>query len=1088
MKKSANYSGLSGSGSKGTNHVTSRSEAGDTLVELLIAMVVLAIASVAILVAFATSISASSEHRALASFDTALRSAYQDATSQIQYAANAHYVSCATASTYQNQVSFNNLPAGYTAQITSVTYWNAPSSFSFGSSCASGSTSPQLVAISVAPPSGGASSTINAVVSDPAARPIPSAGSASQLVFFEQPGNGVSGSPFHPQPVVAVEDAAGNVVSSDLSDVTLTLNTVSGPPGATLSSTCTGSEFFGIVTFSNCSILKTGTYTVTATDTSLPGFSVTSTPFSVSAGPPSQLVFTTQPNNSTGGVAFPSQPVVTVEDVGGNVVTTDSSTVTLAITSGTGTAGATLSGCVGTETNGAVAFTGCAINKAGPGYTLTATDGSLTPATSAAITISRGPATQLGFTTSPGAFTTGNALTPQPVVTAEDAGGNPATNSLSSSITLAIGTQPGTGATLACTGSTTKTATGGVATFAGCKITVATAGAFTLNATSPGLLPGSSATFTVAGAASKLVFTTSPSNSAGGVTFATQPTVTVEDSLGNVVTADTSTVTLAIASQPGSGASLICNPNTNKQTVASGVATFVGCKVSLGSGTPGTYSLGATDGSLLPATSSTFTVAGPPTHLVFTQQPGGSTGGVAFGTQPIVTVEDAGGNAVTTDTSPVNLAIAAGTGTAGATLSGCSGTETLGVVTFTGCSINRAGTGYALRATDGALTATTSTPFSITVGAAAQLAFSTQPGGGANGATWGTQPAVSVEDSGGNVVTSATNPVALGIASQPGSGATLSCSANPQTPAAGVATFAGCQITGKTGSYTLSATATGLSTATSSSFNLTVGPATQLAFSTQPGGGANGATWGTQPAVSVQDSGGNVVSTNNTASVTLATATQPAGGGAFACTTNPKTAAAGVATFAGCKITGKTGSYTLSASATGLSTATSNSFNLTAGPASQLAFSTQPGGGANGATWTTQPAVSIEDASGNVTNGGSNITLAIASQPGSGASLTCSSNPQGANAGVATFTGCQITGKAGNYTLSASGAGFSTTSTPFSITVSAAAQLAFSTQPNGGANGATWGTQPAVSVQDSGGNVVSTAANPVTLGIASQPS
>ena len=168
---------------------------------------------------------------ALASYDTALRSAYQDATSQIQSSASAHYVSCATASTYQNQVSFNNLPAGYTAQITSVTYWNAPSSFSFGSSCPSGSTSPQMVTISVASASGGASSTINAVVSDPAARPIPTAGSASQLVFFEQPGNGVSGSPFRPQPVVAVEDAAGNVVSSDLSDVTLTLNTVSGPAG-----------------------------------------------------------------------------------------------------------------------------------------------------------------------------------------------------------------------------------------------------------------------------------------------------------------------------------------------------------------------------------------------------------------------------------------------------------------------------------------------------------------------------------------------------------------------------------------------------------------------------------------------------------------------------------------------------------------------------------------------------------------------------------------------------------------------------------------------------------------------------------------
>ncbi len=201
-----------------------------------------------------------------------------------------------------------------------------------------------------------------------------------------------------------------------------------------------------------------------------------------------------------------------------------------------------------------------------------------------------------------------------------------------------------------------------------------------------------------------------------------------------------------------------------------------------------------------------------------------------------------------------------------------------GVATFAGCQITGKTGSYTLTAS-GAGFSTTSTPFNITVGAAAQLAFSTQPGGGANGATWTTQPAVSVQDSGGNVVTSATNPVTLAIASQPGSGATLACSANPQTPAGGVATFAGCQITGKAGNYTLSASATGLSGATSSSFSITVGPATQLAFSTQPGGGANGATWATQPAVSVEDSGGNVVSTNNTASVTVATATQPAGGG-----------------------------------------------------------------------------------------------------------------------------------------------------------------------------------------------------------------
>ena len=58
-----------------------------------------------------------------------------------------------------------------------------------------------------------------------------------------------------------------------------------------------------------------------------------------------------------------------------------------------------------------------------------------------------------------------------------------------------------------------------------------------------------------------------------------------------------------------------------------------------------------------------------------------------------------------------------------------------------------------MTASSSGLTGATSTPFTITVGAATQLAFSTQPGGGANGARLDrNQPAVSVEDVGGNPV------------------------------------------------------------------------------------------------------------------------------------------------------------------------------------------------------------------------------------------------------------------------------------------------------------------------------------------------
>ena len=208
----------------------------------------------------------------------------------------------------------------------------------------------------------------------------------------------------------------------------------------------------------------------------------------------------------------------------------------------------------------------------------------------------------------------------------------------------------------------------------------------------------------------------------------------------------------------------------------------------------------------------------------------------------------------------------------------------------------------------------------ITFGTATQLVFTTQPGGGANGAAWGTQPAVSVEDASGNVVTNATNSITLALGTNPGG--TLTCGGgNTLAANAGTATFAGCEITGKAGTYTLTAAATGFTTVTSGNVPITFGPASQLVFTTQPGGGADGTFWGTQPVVSVEDASGNVV-TNATNSITLALGTNP--GGTLSCGGgNTLAANAGVATFASCEITGKAGTYTLTAAATGFTTVTS---------------------------------------------------------------------------------------------------------------------------------------------------------------------
>ena len=61
------------------------------------------------------------------------------------------------------------------------------------------------------------------------------------------------------------------------------------------------------------------------------------------------------------------------------------------------------------------------------------------------------------------------------------------------------------------------------------------------------------------------------------------------------------------------------------------------------------------------------------------------------------------------------------------------------------------------------------------------------------------------------------------------------------------------------GGYTLTASATGLTSATSSSITVSVGAAAKLVFTTQPGGSPTGGTaFPTQPVVQVQDAGVNI--------------------------------------------------------------------------------------------------------------------------------------------------------------------------------------------------------------------------------------
>ncbi|MDA8144654.1 MAG: hypothetical protein M0Z27_01140, partial [Thermaerobacter sp.] len=237
-----------------------------------------------------------------------------------------------------------------------------------------------------------------------------------------------------------------------------------------------------------------------------------------------------------------------------------------------------------------------------------------------------------------------------------------------------------------------------------------------------------------------------------------------------------------------------------------------------------------------------------------------------------------------------------------------------------------------------------SSPYTITPAAASQLAFTAQPGGGPVGSAWSAQPAVIVQDAYGNTVTSAVYSINLSITSGTGTaGAALTCTADPLSTSSGLASFSGCWINQAGSGYTLTAAATGLASAVSSSFNVVVSVPTKLVFLLQPGGGTAGSAWATQPEVAVEDAYGNTV-TSGVYSVALSiTSGTGSAGAVLTCAANPMNTSSGVAAFSGCGINQAGSGYTLTVAASGLTSGTSASFTVTLVP-------TGGGGGGGGAT------------------------------------------------------------------------------------------------------------------------------------------
>jgi hypothetical protein len=909
---------------------------------------------------------------------------------------------------------------------------------------------------------------------------VMAAGAATKLAFVQAPSAAKAGAVISPAITVAVEDQFGNVVTTDKSKITAALGTT--PDGAKLAGTAIIAAANGVATFSTLMLTTAGSYTITMADGSLTG--ATSDSFTISPADSSQLVYGTAPAAATAGAKLTAF-TVKVEDKFGNVVTGNSSSVTIGI--GTGPTGATVAGTATVSASSGVAtFSAFKLNTAG-NYTLKATDGLLTPVTSAAVAITADVASQLAISPVAASVVAG-ATIPPVKVTVEDQFGNVVTGDTSSVTVLIVPETGADGAVLS--GTATTAAVNGVATFSTLSINLAGSGdtAYRLGTTDGELDIDVSNTFAVTpAAASQVVFKKSPTDAKAGAVISPNVTVMVEDKFGNLVTTDASKVTLSVATGPSITPPKKISSKKSKKVKATSTLPTLGGTVTVAAvnglatftdltlPTTGAYTLAAADGKLTAAASSSFAISA------------NTAAQIAFGTQPVTAaagavltgftaqVEDAFGNVVTTDTSKITVAIASGPD--GATISAGTVKETAsaGVSTFGDIAFNTAGT-YTLTATDGNLTAGTSAAFIITPGAANKLAFAQQPTAAIAGSAIAPAVTVLVEDALGNVVNTDASKITMAIGSGP-DGVKLA-GTSLIGAAKGIATFSGLSIP-TASSYTLTASDGSLTGATSNSFAVTAGAAAKLAFASAPTGTSAGNHL-SEVDVDVEDKNGNIVTTDNSF-VTLSAATGPVGAtlGAYA----TFRAVNGVAAFTNVNFT-VTGNYTIKASDAALTAAVSSPIAITPGVKAELVFSKSPVTTIAGNKFA-PVTVTMLDEFGNVsTDFTGNVTLAIATGTGPTGATLGGTLTEAAVSGVATFSDL-AENTVGSYKLSAT-TNFITPvlSSSFNVTPAAASQLVIVQGPQDVTAGHTFGSNPTVFVEDKFGNLVNTDTSKVTVSVA----
>jgi hypothetical protein len=761
-------------------------------------------------------------------------------------------------------------------------------------------------------------------------------GTASKLAFSTQPSStGTAGTALAQQPVVKVEDSNGNIVTSSTATIALNLYADSGcstTPVAT--NPASGASVTGA---SATAASGTAPFTtVTVTDASHTLYLQASSSGLLSACSSVMNISSSTVNTASSTVSAASGSVtangtsdvitVTLLDVYGNPVS--GKTVTLVGAPSTGLTMGAASGA--SSALGVVTFTVSSLTEEAVVFTATDTTDAKTITQTANVSFTAGTPYKLVYSTQPSnTGTAGAFLAQQPVVQIQDSNGNltssTATVALSlygdsSCSTTLISTNPSAGT--AVTGGSAS-ASAGTATFTAAKITDAATTLY-LQASSSGLVSACSSVINISSStvniASSTVSAASGSVTANGTSDVI--TVTLLDVYGNPVSGKT--VTLAGA--PSTGLTI---GSASGASSALGVVTF-----SVSSNTAETVSFTATDvtdGVMITQIATVNFTAGVATQLAITTAPSVTgTAGTALAQQPVVQVEDANGNLVSSSSATILFSLYGDSGcsstplatspSGSASVAGGSATASSGIATFTSLAVTDAVSTLYLQASSSGLTSSCSSLLNISAGSVS-ASTSTLTAASSPYAVTGTGDfmTVTLKDAYGNVVSGKT----VTLAGAPSTGVTISA-ASGASNSSGIVTFTANSSTLQTVVFTTTDTTDSLAVTQTTSVNFVAGPAYQLAYFTQPSTSTfSGIALAQQPVVWVEDASGNKITTSS-ASVTLglyldSACTLPATATSSGISTS---ASSGAATFTNFTVS-TTGAFYVGASATGLLTACS---------------------------------------------------------------------------------------------------------------------------------------------------------------------